>query len=61
MLPSASPVSGGIGAAENTRGAIYHRMLAFFADYDILATPTVITPSYDIRQRYLMENCRNEI
>ncbi len=44
-----------IGAAENTRGAIYHRMLAFFADYDILATPTVIAPPYDIRQRHLME------
>jgi amidase len=44
-----------IGAAENTRGAIYHRMLAFFADYEILATPTVIAPPYDIRQRHLME------
>ncbi|MCC6777190.1 MAG: amidase [Hyphomicrobiales bacterium] len=44
-----------IGAAENTRGAIYHRMIAFFADYDILATPTVIAPPYDIRQRHLME------
>jgi amidase len=34
---------------------IKNRMLAFFADYDILATPTVIAPPYDIRQRHLME------
>jgi amidase len=44
-----------IGEADNVRGAIYHRMLAFFADYDVLATPTVIAPPYDIRQRHLME------
>ena len=44
-----------IGAAENARGAIFHRMVAFFGSYDILATPTVIAPPYDIRQRHLME------
>ena len=44
-----------IGAAENVRGAIFHRMVAFFKDFDILATPTVIAPPFDIRQRHLME------
>lgn len=44
-----------IGAAENMRGAIFHRMVAFFSRYDILATPTVIAPPYDVKQRHLME------
>jgi amidase len=44
-----------IAAAENARGAIYHRMVAFFGDYDILATPTVVAPPFDVRQRHLME------
>jgi amidase len=44
-----------IAAAENTRGAIYHRMVAFFQAYDILATPTVVAPPYDVRLRHLMQ------
>ena len=44
-----------IAAAENARGAIYHRMVEFFKSYDILATPTVIAPPYDVRMRHLME------
>jgi amidase len=44
-----------IAAAENARGAIYHRMIAFFESYDILATPTAIAPPYDVRMRHLME------
>jgi amidase len=44
-----------IAAAENARGAIYHRMVAFLEGYDILATPTVVAPPYDVRQRHLME------
>jgi amidase len=44
-----------IAAAENARGAIYHRTVEFFRDYDILATPTVIAPPYDVRMRHLME------
>jgi amidase len=44
-----------IAAAENARGAVYHRMVAFFERYDILATPTVIAPPYDVRMRHLME------
>ena len=44
-----------IATAENTRGAVYHRMVEFFTKYDILATPTVIAPPYDVRQRHLME------
>ncbi len=44
-----------IARAETMRGVIYHRMLAFFKNYDILATPTVIAPPYDVRMRHLME------
>jgi amidase len=44
-----------IAEAETMRGAIFHRMVSFFANHDILATPTVIAPPYDIRQRHLME------
>ncbi|HEY1363011.1 MAG TPA: amidase [Xanthobacteraceae bacterium] len=44
-----------IGQAENVRGAIFHRMVAFFAEVDLLATPTVVAPPYDVRQRHLME------
>ena len=44
-----------IAAAENARGAIYHRMIAFFQGCDVLATPTVIAPPYDVRKRHLME------
>ena len=44
-----------IAAAENARGAIYHRMVAFFQTYDILATPTVVAPPYDVRLRHLMQ------
>jgi amidase len=44
-----------IGAAENTRGAVFHRMVAFFKNFDILATPTVIAPPYEVGERHLME------
>jgi amidase len=44
-----------VAAAENARGAAYHRMVAFFESYDILATPTVLAPPFDIRMRHLME------
>lgn len=44
-----------IAAADLARGAIYHRMVEFFKRYDILATPTVIAPPYDVRMRHLME------
>jgi amidase len=47
--------AGDIAAAENARGAIYHRMVAFFQTYDVLATPTVIAPPYDVRMRHLMQ------
>jgi amidase len=44
-----------IAAAETARGVIFHRMVAFFRNHDILATPTVIAPPYDVRMRHLME------
>jgi amidase len=44
-----------IAAAELARGVIYHRMVEFFQSFDILATPTVIAPPYDVRMRHLME------
>jgi amidase len=44
-----------VAAAENARGAVYHRMVAFFESFDILATPTVVAPPYDVRMRHLME------
>lgn len=44
-----------IARAETTRGVMFHRMLAFFKNYDILATPTVIAPPFDVRMRHLME------
>jgi amidase len=44
-----------IAAADLARGVIYHRMVEFFQRYDVLATPTVIAPPYDVRQRHLME------
>jgi len=44
-----------IAAAEAARGVIFHRMVQFFRSHDILATPTVIAPPYDVRMRHLME------
>ena len=45
----------GIGAAERTRGAVYHSIAGFFDDYDILVSPTVMTPPFDVDIRYLAE------
>jgi amidase len=44
-----------IGRAELARSAIYARMVDFFARYDVLATPTVMVPPFDIGQRHVME------
>ncbi|SLN18344.1 Acylamidase [Oceanibacterium hippocampi] len=44
-----------IGRAEALRGAIYARTAAFFRDYDLLLCPTVATPPFDHRIRYLDE------
>ena len=42
-----------IGRATRERVALYRRVTAFFADFDVLATPTVIVPPFDVEERYL--------
>ncbi len=44
-----------IGRAELARGALYHRVAAFFDDYDLLTCPTVIVPPFDVNTRYIEE------
>ena len=44
-----------IGRAERARGALYHRLAAFFEDYDLLLCPTVVVPPFDVETRYLTE------
>jgi amidase len=44
-----------IGRAARGRVALYRRVAAFFADFDLLATPTVIVPPFDVEERYLTE------
>jgi amidase len=45
-----------IARAERQRAAMFHRMLAFFKDYDLLLCPATIAPPFPIEQRYL-EQC----
>ncbi|MEK9662285.1 MAG: amidase family protein, partial [Alphaproteobacteria bacterium] len=44
---------GDVGRAEETRGEIYHRVVEWFGDYDLLACPAAITPPFDVDNRYL--------
>lgn len=44
-----------VGKAELARGALIGRVAAFFERFDILVTPAVIVPPFDIEQRYLTE------
>ena len=44
-----------IAAAERKRGALYHRMAAFFEAYDLLITPATIVPAFPLEHRYLAE------
>jgi amidase len=44
-----------IAQAELTRSRIFQRMADFYRDYDILATPTVMTRPFDINLRHMME------
>jgi amidase len=43
------------GRAETARAALVYRTAAFFEQHDVLVTPAVITPPFDIDQRYLTE------
>ncbi|HEV2508421.1 amidase [Bosea sp. (in: a-proteobacteria)] len=44
-----------IAQAELLRADIYARVIRFFRDYDLLVTPTVMAPPFDLRVRHLME------
>ena len=44
-----------IGKAMRGRARLYERVAGFFADYDLLATPAVIVPPFDVEQRYVQE------
>lgn len=42
-----------IAQAERAHGALYHRALSFFKEYELLLCPTVVAPPFDINTRYL--------
>ncbi|HLJ62668.1 MAG TPA: amidase family protein, partial [Stellaceae bacterium] len=44
-----------VGRALRERVALYGRMVDFFETYDLLLTPAVIVPPFDIDQRYVEE------
>lgn len=44
-----------VNHAELARGALYNRTEAFFNDYDLLISPSVLLPAYDIDQQYVSE------
>jgi amidase len=44
-----------IGAAERARGALYHRVVAFFRDYDLLLCPAAPVPPFPVEQRWVRE------
>jgi len=44
-----------IGAAERARGALYHRIVAFFRDYDLLLCPAACLPPFPVEQRWVRE------
>ena len=46
-------------AAEAKRGLLYHSMLAFFEDYDLLLSPATIVPPFPVEQR-TVEACEGE-
>jgi amidase len=44
-----------LAQAERTRGELFMRLSAFFADHDILACPTVAVPPFPVAQRFPTE------
>jgi amidase len=44
-----------IGRAERARGALYHRVAAFFERYDLLLMPTAVVPPFEVELPYLTE------
>lgn len=44
-----------VGRALRERSALYNRVAGFFAEYDLLVSPAVILPPFDIERRYVEE------
>jgi amidase len=44
-----------IARAELARGALYHRVVAFFRSYDLLLCPAACVPPFDVGTRWLKE------
>jgi amidase len=44
-----------IAQAERAHGALYHRTLSFFKEYELLLCPTVVAPPFNIDIRYLTQ------
>jgi amidase len=44
-----------IGRAEKGRGQLYHRVLAFMGNYDLLLVPAASLPPFDVRTRWIRE------
>jgi amidase len=44
-----------VNRAELARGALYNRTAAFFGQYDLLVSPTVLVPPFDVDQPYVTE------
>ncbi len=44
-----------VNRAELARGALYYRAADFFQQWDVLASPTVLVPPFDINHRYVEE------
>ena len=44
-----------IGRAERARGALYQRTAEFFQRYDLLVSPAVVAPPFDVDTRYVTE------
>ncbi|HZB93662.1 MAG TPA: amidase family protein [Stellaceae bacterium] len=42
-----------VGRALRERAHLYQRVAGFFGEYDLLATPAVIVPPFDVNQRYV--------
>ena len=47
--------SGEVAEAEVARGALYHRTMEFFGDYDLLVCPATSVPPFDVDTRYPTE------
>jgi amidase len=44
-----------VSKAMRERARLYDRVAGFFADYDLLVSPAVIVPPFDVEQRYVTE------